>query len=459
MSDRALLVIVLAAGLGTRMKSQTPKVLHKIAGRTMLEHVLHSASESVAANAKVPAKFCVVTAPNANDTEVAARRVYPAVKIFTQEERLGTAHAVLAAREAIAGFSGDVMVLYGDTPLIEPATLSRLRDELEKGYFLAVLGFHSSNPTGYGRLITNSQGELLEIVEEKEATAEQRAITLCNSGVFCFRSERLLEVLDQIGNDNAKGEYYLTDAVKIAREKALSATVVECDEQEVLGVNSRQELAVAEQIMQTRLRQKAMAGGVTLLSPETVYLSADTQIGRDVLIEPNVIIGPGVKIGDNVIIRGFSHLENAVLHDDVQIGPFARLRPGTELRQGVKVGNFVEIKNAEVCEGAKISHLSYIGDAHVGAEANIGAGTITCNYDGFNKHPTEIGAGAFIGSNSALVAPVTIGEGAYIGSGSVITKDVPPAALSLTRTPQIDRPGWADKFRAIHKAGHDRKKA
>jgi bifunctional UDP-N-acetylglucosamine pyrophosphorylase/glucosamine-1-phosphate N-acetyltransferase len=349
---------------------------------------------------------------------------------------------------AYAGFGGAVMVLYGDTPLLRAETINRLRRELDHGADIVVIGFEAQDPTGYGRLLLDERGRLIGIREHKDASDEERELTLCNSGIMGFGSSKTLaDLLSRISNANAKGEFYLTDAVALAHAGALDTRMLRTDADEVLGVNSRAELAEAEAAMQQRLRDKIMADGATLVAPETVFLSHDTKVGKDVVIEPNVIIGPGVVIEDNATIRGFCHFIGARIGANSEVGPFARLRPGAELGPNTKVGNFVEIKKSEIAEGAKVNHLTYIGDTSVGAHANIGAGTITCNYDGIAKHRTEIGAGAFIGSNSSLVAPVKIGEGAYIGSGSVIFKDVPADALALTRAPQEERPGWAARFR------------
>jgi len=356
---------------------------------------------------------------------------------------------VLASREALSRHSGDVLVLYADTPLIESATIARLLASLDEGANVAVLGFEAADPTGYGRLVTDPAGALLAIREEKDATPAERRIRLCNSGVMAFRMDGLLSVLDAIGNANAKGEYYLTDAIEIALGRGGSAAVVVCPESEVLGVNARDQLAAAEAIWQHRARARLMAEGVTLIAPDTVWLSYDTKIGRDVLIEPNVFFGPGCSVEDGAEIKANCHFEGAHIGRGARIGPFARLRPGATLGPDVHVGNFVEVKNVAMGAGAKANHLSYLGDGSVGAGANIGAGTIFCNYDGFFKHKTEIGAGAFVGSNSALVAPVKIGEGAYIGSGSVITKDVEAGSLALERSAQEERKGWAEKFRAM----------
>jgi bifunctional UDP-N-acetylglucosamine pyrophosphorylase/glucosamine-1-phosphate N-acetyltransferase len=342
-------------------------------------------------------------------------------------------------------------VLYGDTPLLRPETLNAVRTELRAGADVVVIGFDAEEPTGYGRLLLDENAKLTGIREEKDASAPERALTLCNSGIMGFRSAKtLLGLLDRIDSDNAKKEFYLTDAVALARGDRLEARMVKSDGEEVLGVNSRSELGAAETVMQRRLRAAAMAKGATLIAPETVFLSHDTRVGKDVVIEPHVVIGERVVIEDGATIKAFCHIEGARIGAGATVGPFARLRPGASLAADAHVGNFVEIKQAEIGEGAKVNHLTYIGDASVGAGANVGAGTITCNYDGFDKHRTEIGAGAFIGSNSSLVAPVKIGEGAYVGSGSVISKDVAADALALTRTEQLERPGWAAKVRERH---------
>ncbi|MDG4721197.1 MULTISPECIES: bifunctional UDP-N-acetylglucosamine diphosphorylase/glucosamine-1-phosphate N-acetyltransferase GlmU [Thalassospira] len=434
-----LSVVVLAAGMGTRMKSALPKVMHKVAGKTMVNHVIDTA-------AKLDAdKTMIVVGPDMPKL-VATVAPHPT---FEQTDRLGTAHAVLAAKDALAGLSGNVLVLYADSPLFTVETLERLVSAREAGdHAVAVLGFRPDDPAGYGRLVTDvTSGELLAIVEDKECDATQRAINFCNSGVMCFRAEDMLATLEAIDNANAKGEFYLTDAVAVARAKGHSCVAIEVDEEETLGVNSRAQLAVAEAIMQDRLRKAAMEGGATLIDPASVFLCADTKIGRDVIVEPNVVFGPGVTVGDNVVIKAFSHLESCNVGEAADIGPYARLRPGAEIGAGAKVGNFVEIKKAVVEDGAKVNHLSYIGDARVGAKANIGAGTITCNYDGYRKQHTDIGAGAFIGSNSALVAPVEIGDGAIVGAGSTITGKVEADALTLTRAERIEKAGWAAKFR------------
>jgi bifunctional UDP-N-acetylglucosamine pyrophosphorylase/glucosamine-1-phosphate N-acetyltransferase len=448
MTQSTALAIVLAAGKGTRMKSDLPKVLHRVAGAPMLAHVLRAASASGIARSSV------VIGPGMDAVGEAGLAVDPKLDVFLQPDQLGTADAVKAAASAFEGAQGPAIVLYGDTPLLRAETLKAVLGELDAGAEVVVIGFEAEEPTGYGRLLFDGKGRLAGIREEKDASTAERALTLCNSGIMAFRSgQTLTALLSRIGNDNAKGEYYLTDAVALAHEDGLQARVVLSNTDEVLGVNSRAELAVAEGLMQQRLRAAAMAHGATLVSPETIFFSYDTAIGRDVVIEPNVIIGVGVSIEDGATIKGFCHFEHARIGPGASVGPFTRMRPGAELATNAHVGNFVEIKNSIVHEGAKVNHLTYIGDASIGSKANIGAGTITCNYDGFAKHRTEIGAGAFIGSNSSLVAPVKIGDGAYIGSGSVITKDVPADALAVSRAPQEERKGWAAKVRARRTRG------
>ena len=442
MTDRPLLAIILAAGQGTRMKSRIPKVLHAVAGRAMVGHVLDAARVAGAD------ELAVVVGVGGDQVREAIAAEHPKGRVFVQDEQLGTAHAVDAARDAFAEFDGDVLVLYGDTPLIRPETLKRLHHALNDGAAMAVLGFDAVDPTGYGRLLRDEEGALIGIREEKDASADERVIRRCNSGVMAFRAEALRTLLPRIGNDNAKGEYYLTDTVALARGREYTVAVTMGSEAEVLGVNDRAQLAAAEAQIQARLRAEAMAGGATLVDPGSVTFSHDTALGEDVVIEPNVIFGPGVRVGDGARINGFSHIEGAQIGPGAVIGPFARLRPGAELGENVRVGNFVEVKKASIADGAKVNHLTYIGDARIGAGANIGAGTITCNYDGHAKHITDIGAGAFIGSNTALVAPVSIGDRAYIGSGSVITKDVSEGSLALSRTPQEEREGWADRMAA-----------
>jgi bifunctional UDP-N-acetylglucosamine pyrophosphorylase / glucosamine-1-phosphate N-acetyltransferase len=439
MTNSNAAAVILAAGKGTRMKSSLPKVMHAIAGRPMIGHVL----ASLAPLGCDPA--VVVVAPGMDRV---ARAVAPAPTAI-QAEQLGTAHAVLAARDALAGFAGDVLVLYGDSPFISTATLQRLLDRRRAtdDPAVVVLGMRPDDPAEYGRLVLAGDGTLDAIVEFRDADAEQRAIDLCNSGVMAIDGRRLFDLLDQVGNANAKGEYYLTDIIAIARARGLVCAVVEAPAEELMGINSRAELAVAETLFQDRMRARAMAEGATLIDPRTVYFSHDTQLGRDVVIGPSVVFGPGVTVGDEVEIRAFCHIEGARIEDGAIIGPFARLRPGTELGPRVHIGNFVEVKNGRLAAGAKANHLAYIGDASVGAASNVGAGTIVCNYDGFDKTRTEIGAGSFIGSNSTLVSPLRIGDGAFVAAGSVITRDVPADALAVARGRQTDKPGWAGKFR------------
>jgi bifunctional UDP-N-acetylglucosamine pyrophosphorylase / glucosamine-1-phosphate N-acetyltransferase len=437
---RTCLAVVLAAGEGTRMRSAKPKVLHEIAGRSMLAHILTAVREAGAA------RVAVVVGPDRDDVAREARYVAPEAEIFVQRERLGTAHAVLAAEAALRHGAEDVMVAYADTPLVAAATFAKLRRPLAEGAGVAVLGFEARDPAGYGRLIIDGN-RLVAIREERDASEAERRITFSNAGLMALSGDIALDVLRRIGNDNAKREYYLTDAVAVVTAMGGRAVAVTAPEEEVQGVNDRAQLAEAERVIQERLRRAAMAGGATLIAPETVFLSHDTAIGRDVLIEPNVVFGPGVTVEDGAVIHAFSHVEGARIGKGVSIGPFARLRPGADLGPGARVGNFVEIKNVALGAGAKVNHLTYLGDATVGANSNIGAGTITCNYDGFAKHRTTIGEGAFVGTNSSLVAPVTIGAGAYIGSGSVITEDVPADALALGRGRQAVREGWAAEFR------------
>lgn len=436
-------IVVLAAGKGTRMKSAQPKVMHAVAGRSMLGHVLALAASAQASS------IAVVVGPGMDSVAEEARRWHPGAGIYVQSEQRGTADAVLAARDALKNMSGDVIVLYADTPLIEAPTIERLRASLDAGNAVAVLGFNAVDPTGYGRLLTASDGSLDAIREDKDASAAERKVALCNSGVLAFRVADLAGLLARIGNQNAKGEYYLTDAIALARTDGLTCAVVTCPEDEVLGVNARDQLAVAEAIWQARARQRVMQAGVTMIAPETVWLSFDTTIAPDCTIEPNVFFGPGVSVGTGTVIKANCHFEKATIGANVTIGPFARLRPGASLADDVHIGNFVEVKNVAMGQGAKANHLAYLGDGSVGAKANIGAGTIFCNYDGFNKARTDIGAGAFIGSNSSLVAPLKVGDGAYVGSGSVITKDVSAGALALERNSQEERPGWAEKFRIM----------
>jgi bifunctional UDP-N-acetylglucosamine pyrophosphorylase / glucosamine-1-phosphate N-acetyltransferase len=440
-SARACLGILLAAGEGTRMRSVRPKPLHEVAGRSMLAHAL-TALKGAGAD-----RIAVVVGPEGEEVAAEARRVAPDVEIHIQRERRGTAHAVLAARESIARGADDILVIYGDVPLLRCETLLDMRAGLAEGAGLVALGFEAADPKGYGRLVERG-GALIAIREQKDADEAERAIRRCNAGPMAFLGARALEMLDAIGDDNSVREFYLTDLVEIAARMGLRAVARLADEEEVMGVNDRVQLARAEAAMQRRLRSQAMLAGATLIAPETVFLSMDTKIGRDVTIEPHVVMGSGVTIDDGVVIHAFSHLEGAHVATGASIGPYARLRPGADIASKARIGNFVEIKAAKIEAGAKVNHLSYIGDARVGAGANIGAGTITCNYDGFNKFKTDIGAGAFIGSNSALVAPVSIGDGAYVGSGSVVTENVEPDALAVARGRQTVKPGWAKAFRA-----------
>jgi len=430
--------VILAAGMGTRMNSDLPKVLHQVAGVPM---VVHSIKAAAAIEAE---RIVVVTGHGAAQVTKAVQDWNPDTDTVEQTEQLGTAHAVLQARDALAGFSGDVIVLYGDTPFIRPETLETMR-AARQSHAVVVLGFEAADPGRYGRL--KMAGDTLDsIVEFKDATDAEKAITFCNSGVLCADATTLFSLLDAVGNDNASGEFYLTDIVAIANQRGLSATAVTCPEAETMGVNDRAQLAAAESIFQANARAEAMENGVTLTAPETVFFAHDTVIGRDTIIEPNVIFGPDVTIESGARIRAFSHLEGCHVSRGATVGPFARLRPGAELAEDVHVGNFCEIKNATIDEGAKVNHLSYIGDASVGARTNIGAGTITCNYDGVFKHRTTIGREAFIGSNTMLVAPVTVGDRALTGSGSVITQDIPADALSIARAKQVNKPGLGKRL-------------
>lgn len=438
---RTCLAIILAAGEGTRMKSAMPKVMHPVGGRSMLGHVLAAVTQAGATS------LAVVVGPGRDDVAAEATRHAPTADIFVQHERLGTAHAVLAARSALDRGFDDVIIAFADTPLIRAETFLALRGILAGGASVVGLGFEARDPAGYGRFVMS--GEMLDaIIEHKDASEDQRRITLCNAGLMAIDGARAVDLLSAIGNDNAQDEYYLPDAVIVARAQGLGAAICLAPEDEVMGVNDRIQLSLAEAIFQKRMRLAAMAGGATLVAPETVFFSHDTKIGRDVLVEPNVVFGPGVTIADHAVIHAFCHIEGAQVGVRANVGPFGRLRPGADLGEGAKIGNFVEVKGATIGRNAKVSHLSYIGDADVGANANIGAGTITCNYDGFFKYRTEIGEGAFVGTHSSLVAPVTIGAGAFIGSGSVITEDVPADALALGRGRQTIKPDWASAFRA-----------
>jgi bifunctional UDP-N-acetylglucosamine pyrophosphorylase/glucosamine-1-phosphate N-acetyltransferase len=421
------------------MRSSRPKVLHAIAGRTLLGHVLATVRDAGGTSA-------VVIGPGRDDVAAAVAAMAPDASVFVQAERRGTAHAVLAARAAIQQGCDDLLVVFADTPLIRPQTLTRLRAALADGTAVAVLGFRPADRSGYGRLIT-AGARLLAIREEKDAGEAEKAITLCNAGLMALRGDVALAILDRIGDGNAKREFYLTDAVAVARQMGFEAVALEADEDEVRGVNTQGQLAEAEAVLQRRLRAAALDAGVTMVAPETVHLSADTRLAADITIEPYVVFGPGVIVEPGATIRSFSHLEGAQVGAGAIVGPYARLRPGARLAKDVHVGNFVEVKASEIGVGSKANHLAYIGDSNIGAGANIGAGTITCNYDGIHKHRTDIGDGAFIGSNSSLVAPVKIGAGAYVGSGSVITTDVPADALAIGRGRQVVKEGFGARLR------------
>lgn len=438
---RSCVTIILAAGQGTRMKSALPKVLHPVAGLPMVSHVAKAARDAGSD------RLAIVLGHGADQVRDRLGAGDGQTQFFVQPEQLGTADAVRAAMPAIEAGPDDVLVLFGDTPLVEAETLDRARAQLAQGADLVVVGFRPDDPTGYGRLIERD-GRLVAIVEHRDASEAERAIDFCNGGLMAFAGQHLPALLSAIENDNAKGEFYLTDAVAIAHAKRLDVRAIEAPPEHVLGVNTLVELAQVEALWQARQRKKMMLAGVTMAAPKTVFLSHDTHIEPGVLVEPNVIFGLGVTVAAGASIRGFSHIEGATIDKDAQVGPFARLRPGTTLAEAAKVGNFCEVKNADVGRGGKVNHLTYIGDASIGAGANIGAGTITCNYDGFLKHRTTIGAGAFIGSNSALVAPVTIGDDAYVGSGSVVTEPVPPDALAIGRARQVNKEGLAARLRA-----------
>jgi len=441
-------LILLAAGQGSRMQSDLPKVLHKVAGAPLLHHAM------TAGQALNPAKTVVVTGHGAEQVAASARAFDEDVTVVLQAEQLGTGHAVAQARDALAGTAGDAIVLYGDTPFIRPETLEAMLDARAR-HAVVVLGFEAADPGRYGRLVLEGES-LARIVEYKDASEAERAITLCNSGVICAEAAVLFELVAALGSDNAAGEYYLTDIVGLARARGLSAGVVVCDEAETMGINTRAELARAEAAFQTRARAEALDLGITLTAPETVLFALDTVIGRDAVIGPNVVFGPRVTVESEAEIRAFCHLEGCHISRGAVIGPFARLRPGAEIGEEAHVGNFVEVKNAILGDGVKANHLTYIGDADIGDFTNIGAGTVTCNYDGVMKHRTVIGKGAFIGSDTMLVAPVTIGAGAATGSGSVITENVPAGALALGRARQVTKDGLAtrlfEKLRAIKAA-------
>ena len=434
----SIAVVILAAGKGTRMQSDLPKVLHPLAQVPILAHAIRSARFSD------PEKMVIVAGHGFSQVAKAALEFAPDAIVVEQAEQLGTGHAVAQAKSALEDFDGDVIVLYGDTPFISEDTIAAIQSA-RRSSDLVVLGFDAADPARYGRLVT--QGDVLDrIVEFKDATPEERAITLCNSGVMAAKATDLFSWIDQVGNSNASGEYYLTDCVGIARSAGKTATVVRCDEAETLGINSRAELASAEAAFQSRMRCEMLDTGITLYAPDTVFFAYDTVIGRDCIIEQNVVFGPDVTIESGATIRAFSHLEGCHVSRDAVVGPYARLRPGAELSEGVKIGNFVEVKNALIGEGSKVNHLSYIGDAEIGKGSNIGAGTITCNYDGVFKHRTTIGDNVFVGSNTMLVAPVTLGDHSMTASGSVITKDVSASDLAIARAEQVNKTGLAVKL-------------
>ena len=440
---RPVAAIILAAGKGTRMKSDLHKVLHPIAGRPMLLHLLASV------DALTPAQKVVIVGDKAAQVEAA---VTPhGCRVATQDPQLGTAHAVQQAAAALADFDGDILILYGDVPLIRTETMKDMLTALNSPEAPAcvVLGFRPADPAAYGRIVAGADGRIAKMVEYKDASADERAVPLCNSGLMAVRSADLFALLDRVTNDNAAGEYYLPDIVMIASSDGRHSLVVETGDAEVAGINSRAELAAVEAEWQSRRRIDVMAAGVSLRDPDTVWFSFDTVLGRDVTIGQNVVFGPGVTVADGATIQAFSHLEGANVGTGAEVGPYARLRPGADLGANSKVGNFVEIKKTRLGAGAKANHLAYLGDADIGAKANVGAGTITCNYDGFFKYNTVVGDGAFIGSNSSLVAPVTIGAGAIVGAGSVVTKDVAPDALAVARGSQTEKAGWAARFRAV----------
>jgi bifunctional UDP-N-acetylglucosamine pyrophosphorylase / glucosamine-1-phosphate N-acetyltransferase len=441
-----LAIVVLAAGKGTRMKSELPKVLHRAAGRSLLAHVLHAARDLA------PARTVVVSGPGMDNVAAETKTVFPQAQFAVQVERLGTGHAVSMARAALADFHGSVLILYGDVPLITGATLSALTSRVTASTPMAVLGFEAANPHGYGRLIRNAKGDVTAIREELDASPEERRITLCNSGIMSMSSGLLWELLPKIGNSNSKGEYYLTDLVELAAASGHACALASCAESEVAGVNDRVQLAGIESTLQAAYRLKHQLGGATLVSPETVFFSADTMIGRDVVIEPHVVFGPGVCVGDNAEILAFSHFVGAKIGNGARVGPFARLRVGADIGDDAHIGNFVEVKKSVIGKGAKANHLTYIGDARVGAKTNVGAGTITCNYDGYEKYLTDIGENVFVGSNTALIAPVKIGNGANIAAGTIVSKDIPDNALAISRPELNVRPGWATRYREMKAA-------
>lgn len=442
--------IILAAGKGTRMKSDVHKVLHPIAGRAMLDHLM-----GVVDGLAPRHKIVVVGSGREQVQHLVDSR---SGEIVVQEQQLGTGHAVQQAQEKLGGFDGDILILYGDTPLVEAETMSRMLDRLnaEDAPAIVVVGFRPEDPAAYGRILADAHGTIEKMVEFKDATPEEREVNLCNSGMMAVGARNLFRLLSRVGNDNAAGEYYLPDIVMLAAGEGARSVVIEAEPWEMAGVNSRAELALVEAEWQRQRRLRAMADGITLVAPDTVWFAHDTVVGRDTVIEPNVVFGPGVTVGERVCIHAFSHIEGATIADGAEIGPYARLRPGADIGEKAKIGNFVEVKKSRLGKGAKANHLSYIGDADVGANANIGAGTITCNYDGFFKYRTIIGEGAFIGSNSALVAPVSIGSGAIVGAGSVIVKDVAGDAVAIARGSQVNKEGRAARFRGVMA---DKKKA
>jgi bifunctional UDP-N-acetylglucosamine pyrophosphorylase / glucosamine-1-phosphate N-acetyltransferase len=444
--SRSCLFIVLAAGEGTRMRSALPKALHKIAGKPLVSHVVATVASMDAGD------IAAVVGPDAEKVGEAARAITPDIEIYTQEQRLGTAHAVMAARGAIGRGYDDIVVLFADTPLVQATTIAAMRKKLAEGAAAVVLGFRTARPEGYGRLLEQN-GELVAVREDRDASAGERAIGFCNAGIMALDGRLALDNLDAISSNNAKNEYYLTDIIEISRKRGGTCLALEAPESEVLGINTREDLAAAERAWQERRRRELLLAGVTMQAPETVFLNHDTVIGADCELEPNIRFGEGVELAPGVKVRAFCHLEGCQIAGGAVIGPFARIRPGTRLAEDVRVGNFCELKNADVAAGAKINHLSYVGDASVGSKANIGAGTITCNYDGFQKYRTVIGDKAFIGSNTALVAPVKIGDEAYIASGSVIVSDVPSASLGIARGRQAIKEGYTRKIAERAKSG------
>ncbi len=450
MTSRSCLSIVLAAGLGTRMKSNLPKVMHEIGGLPLVGHVVKALKQAGSD------RISVVTGPDMPELEKLVQNLAPEAHCHVQHERLGTAHAALAARSALASPSDDVLILFGDTPLVTADTIGKVRRALSDGADLAVLGFETQQPFGYGRLLTDN-GQLVAIREEKDASDAERRITFCNSGIMGFSGQHALSLLDAIGNANAKSEFYLTDAVEIANSRGLKVVAVSGSEVETQGINTRAQLAACEEDFQVRMRNFALENGCTLLAPHTVYFSHDTVLESDVVVEQNVVFAPGVRVASGARIRAFSHLEGASVGRNSAVGPYARLRPGAVLGADTRIGNFVEVKNTTFEDGAKANHLSYIGDASVGSKSNIGAGTITCNYDGYLKHRTEIGAGSFVGSNSTLVAPVSLGSGSFVAAGSVITDDVDQDSMAFGRARQIVKEGKAKQLRERLKAAKESK--